>query len=141
MKIEFKLKLNAQTPSKAHTTDAAFDLYSMENAIVPAGSGCKVQTGVSVNIPEGFVGLVFSRSGMGVKGIRLSNCVGVIDAGYQGDVSVLVHNDTEIDYYVNFGDKIAQIAFFPIPEVELQYVEEFSAKTARGEKGFGSTGK
>jgi len=141
VQMEFKLKLHSTTPSKAHNTDAGFDLYASENIVIPARNGAKVQTGVAVDIVPGYVGLLFSRSGMGIKGVRLSNCVGVIDSGYQGDITVLIHNDTDMPYYINIRDKIAQLVLVPIPKVELKFVEDFSVDTARGEKGFGSTGQ
>jgi dUTP pyrophosphatase len=140
LQMEFKLKLHAMTPTKAHGTDAGFDLYASENAVIPPKSGIKVQTGVAVDIVPGYVGLVFSRSGMGVNWIRLSNCVGVIDSGYHGDITILLHNDGDIAKYINIHDKIAQLVILPIPRVELKFVEDFSVETARGEKGFGSTG-
>ena len=140
MNIEFKLSLNGVTPSKAHDTDAGFDLYSVATYRIMSGEMATVSTGVFVNIPEGYVGLLFSRSGMGKAGLRLSNCVGVIDAGYQGEIGVMVYNDSQHYQQIPMGGKIAQLVILPLPQVTLKYVHEFSAETARGEKGFGSSG-
>jgi dUTP pyrophosphatase len=141
MKVEFKLKLHSKIPTKAYETDAAFDFYSSENITIQPNCGISVSTGVSMDIAPGYVGLLFSRSGMGAKGLRLSNCVGVIDSGYQGEISVLLHNDSAISYYVNMHDKIAQLMILRIPEIELVLVNEFGTNTARGDDGFGSTGQ
>jgi dUTP pyrophosphatase len=140
MKVEFKLKLNGVTPSKAHDCDAGFDIYSSESKLIPANSMATVMTGLFVSIPEGYVGLLFSRSGMGRNGIRLSNCVGVIDSGYQGEIGVMLHNDGSINKYIDPNNKIAQLVILQLPEINLKFVDNFSTETARGENGFGSTG-
>jgi dUTP pyrophosphatase len=98
-------------------------------------------TGLQFEIPEGYVMLVFSRSGHGFKnGVRLANCVGVIDSDYRGEVKVKLHNDSDDSMLVQHGDKIAQAMIIPIPKVAFEVVEELSS-TERGEGGFGSTGK
>jgi dUTP pyrophosphatase len=139
MKIEIKLKLHGITPSKAHAEDAGFDIFSAESKIIPASNMCIVNTGLFINIPVGYVGLLCSRSGMGKRGIRLSNCVGVIDAGYHGEVGVMMHNDSTLDYYIDAGNKIAQLLILPIADITLSHVSDFNTKSTRGENGFGST--
>jgi dUTP pyrophosphatase len=99
------------------------------------------RTGLQFEIPEGYVMLVFSRSGHGFKyDVRLANCVGVIDSDYRGELKVKLTNDSNRMMLVQHGDKIAQAMIIPIPKVAFEVAEELSS-TGRGEGGFGSTGK
>lgn len=148
--IKFKkLREGAILPTKATVGSAAFDLYrcdekgrDSEHAILFPGEKKEYGTGLAVEVPEGWVMLIFSRSGHGFKNqIRLSNCVGVIDSDYRGEVKVALKSDvgeSRIDYGTNVGDRIAQAIFMPLPVVELVWAEELS-DTERGEGGFGST--
>lgn len=112
--------------------DAAISTCSPATVIIP--------TGLSFEIPEGHVMLVFSRSGHGFKNdVRLANCVGVIDADYRGEVMVKLTKDSSGSLFFTHGDRIAQAMVIPFPRVAFEEVEELSS-TERGEGGFGSTG-
>jgi dUTP pyrophosphatase len=133
-------------PYRAHPIDAGADLLAAETVIINPQSSTSVRTGVAVDIPPGYVGLVFSRSGMATKRkLRLGNCVGVIDSGYQGEIIVSVYNDNQdqlpMVQVVNIGERIAQLVIVPIVTPKFRIVENFVAQSVRGDKGFGSTGK
>lgn len=101
----------------------------------------KVNTGIAVEIPKGYFGAVFARSGLATKqGLRPANCVGVIDADYRGDVMVALYNDSTEPREVQVGDRIAQLVIIPYISPDLEVVSELS-DTNRGDGGFGSTGK
>ena len=144
-----KLYSNAILPTRAHDDDAGYDLYAFSSndintdrsVIIPALKSRKINTGVAMQIPNGYVGLVFARSGLGInKGITPRNCVGVIDSNYRGEIIVSLHNDNpDKDVSINIGDRIAQIVVVPYLRFDLQEVEELGA-TDRGDKGLGSTG-
>lgn len=140
MKIRFKkLHQDAQQPKKAHNTDAGFDLTA--TSIHVNGSLVEYGTGIAVEIPEGYVGLVFPRSSICKKTIHLTNSVGVIDSGYRGEVMAkfrLDALDEPISIY-NVGERIAQLIIMPIPSVTFQEAEELS-DSDRGTGGYGSTG-
>lgn len=140
MKIRFKkLHKDAQQPKKAHNTDAGFDLTATSMRVT--GSIVEYGTGIAVEIPEGYVGLVFPRSSICKKAIHLTNSVGVIDSGYRGEVMAkfrLDAVDEPLSIY-NVGDRIAQIIIMPIPSVTFQEAEELS-DSERGIGGYGSTG-
>lgn len=139
--IDTVLESDEFIPHRAHAVDAGADLYSAEHARINPMSMQTIKTGVSVDIPPGYVGLVFSRSGMGKKEVRLSNCVGVIDSGYQGEIMVMVRNDsTSFPFPIQRGDRIAQLVIIPCITPKFRMVSEFGSKSQRGEKGFGSTG-
>ncbi len=126
----------AVMPTRAHELDAGFDLYAREQARVYLEH--TFDTGVHFDIPEGYVGMIKSRSGMNiVKGLR---CEGVVDAGYTGSVKVKLVNDRTTPYTVHEGDRIAQIVFVPVYTPELVQVERIGGGD-RGSKGFGSSGK
>lgn len=140
-----KLKPNAVVPSYAKVGDAGMDLVAT-SIISNTTFDITYGMGIALEIPEGFVGLIFPRSSIRKTDLALTNCVGVIDSGYRGELQatfkkVYGKNDIridEMDYKV--GDRIAQIIILPHPEVEFKEVEELS-NTERGEGGFGSTGK
>ena len=135
MKFKVMLDENAKMPTKAHDTDAGFDLFSPKDFVVRCGSSAIVDTGARILIEKGYVGMVKSKSGLNMKGIT---CEGVVDAGYTGTIVVRLHSDKETIHFKK-GQKIAQIVFLPIPEVELELTDSFEA-TERGENGFGSSG-
>ena len=139
MKINVVLDKNAKLPQKAHNVDAGFDLFSKESKIIRARSHETFDTGVHMEIPEGYVGFLKSKSGLNVKFNLTSE--GVIDCGYTGSIIVKIYNHGDQDYIVAKGDKITQIVILPIPEVELNLVDELNTYTERGSNGFGSTGK
>lgn len=139
MKIKIK-KLNdlAKIPTKAHATDAGFDLYATSKSIDDYDNivyGC----GLAFEIPEGFVGLVFPRSSIANAGLILTNSVGVIDSGYRGEVMAKFKH-VECGYPYAIGERFAQMIVMPIPSVEFEFAEELSASD-RGLGGYGSTGK
>lgn len=140
-----KLSQNAITPTYGTEGAACFDLYSLEDGDVSVDSPKVFKTGVSFEVPENHVMLVFSRSGQGFKDdVRLSNCVGVVDSDYRGEVKVKLAKDYsdpyEGAYYVSRGDRIAQAMIIPVNQVNFEVVGELS-DTQRGVKGYGSTGK
>ena len=159
MKVTFK-KLNdkAVMPKKAHPSDAGFDLVATSRHIDEMGN-IVYGTGLAFEIPEGHVGLIFPRSSISKTNIVLTNSVGVCDCHYRGEVMakfkpvptankysfkdgsverVIEMDENPIDYEV--GERIAQLIILPIPEIELEEVDELS-ETDRGTGGYGSTGK
>lgn len=139
MKIQVQLDKNAKMPTKGHKEDAAFDLYSYQAfTTIEPGKSAIFRTGTHMNIPKGYCGLLVSKSGMNVNhGIQ---SVGLIDAGYTGEIIVKLYNHSEKPYTVFKGDKISQILILPIPIVELEATESLEDNAGRGNNGFGSTG-
>ncbi len=156
MQTWYKVKLKrlhpkAQIPVYAKSGDAGLDLVATE-IIKDTPEQITYGTGLAIEIPEGYVGLVFPRSSVRKTGLHLSNSVGVIDSGYRGEIQAtfnklfnneFMYDETKSlipnDYY-NVGDKIAQILIIPYPGIEFVEVEELS-ETERGSGAFGSTGK
>jgi dUTP pyrophosphatase len=143
MKLRFaRLSEAGRAPSRAHDDDAGHDLHAAEAARLGPGDRASVGTGIAVEIPPGHAGLVLPRSGLAARhGIAVVNAPGLIDAGYRGEVRVLLLNtDKQDTFEVSPGDRIAQLLIVPhaAPEVvELETLEE----TVRGAGGFGSTGR
>lgn len=152
MKIRFKkLSDKAVIPTKAHDSDAGFDLTAVGSWYDDFGN-LVYGTGIAVEIPKGYVGLVFPRSSICKKDIALSNSVGVIDSGYRGEIlckfKITLINDIEFgqvyasvnpnDYKI--GERLAQLIVLPYPEIEFEEADELS-ETDRGTGGYGSTGK
>lgn len=130
---------NAMVPSRSRDTDAGYDLYSVEQIIVPAKSTTKIKTGIALSAPAGFYYTIEGRSGLGAKGIVPFR--GIIDAGYTGQVIVILRNDGYDNHEVNVGDRIAQICLHPIIHAHIKVVQEFSDDyNSRGTAGFGSSG-
>lgn len=125
-------------PTKAHEADAGFDLYTPHSFRVYAHDSAVVDLGVHFEIPAGYVGFLKSKSGLNVNSDLTTE--GVVDSGYTGSVVAKVYNSGDKDYYFAAGDKVTQIVFLPIPEVELAEVDTL-ADTERGAGGFGSTGR
>ena len=139
MKLNVILDEGAKMPTKAHSTDAGFDIYAPRRIVVRKNDSENVDTGVHIEIPEGYVGFLKSKSGLNVKyGIT---CEGVIDAGYTGSIVAKLYNNSGNHFIFEKGEKITQIVFLPIPAVELEQVESFEKETERGSNGFGSSGK
>jgi dUTP pyrophosphatase len=137
-KMKIVLEKGAYKPYKAHPEDAGFDLMAREGQIVPAQGSAVFDIGVHIEIPQGFVGFLKSKSGLNVKyGITSE---GVIDAGYTGSICVKLYNNTRIPYMVEKGDKISQLVILPICSGELEVVDSLD-ETARGNNGFGSSGR
>jgi dUTP pyrophosphatase len=132
----------ARPPVRAHDGDAGYDLHAAEGASIAPGRRASVGTGVAVEIPPGYAGLVVPRSGLAARhGISVVNGPGLIDSGYRGEVRVLLLNtDHERAFEVEPGDRIAQLVVVQVASPEL--VEAASLeRTVRGAGGFGSTGR
>lgn len=126
-------------PFKKHATDAGFDVYADENVVVPVNSYAVVKTDLRVSIPEGFVGILKSRSGMACK-YGIETGAGVIDSSYRGYIAVKLFNHSDKPYVVEKDDKISQLLIIPVCLTPFEEVDSFE-ETERGENGFGSTGK
>jgi dUTP pyrophosphatase len=128
---------NAKMPTKAHDTDAGFDLYAPKEVRIREGGSAKIDTGVHIEIPKGYVGFLKSKSGLNVQcGITGE---GVIDAGYTGSIVAKLYNNGYDTVKFEAGQKIIQIVFLPIPYVKLELTDSFE-QTERGDNGFGSSG-
>jgi len=165
-KLQIKLLSdNATKPKRADDESAGYDIYAAETVILEPQEKALIATDLAVNIPKGYVGLLTSRSGVSSK-THLIVETGKIDAGFQGHMQINIKNDMELTnetipyfsgiddkplelsnydllaktYKINKGDRLAQLVIVPIWTPELVPVKEFSNETARGEKGFGSTG-
>ena len=137
-----RLAATARLPSRATAGDAGLDLYASEPARLDPGARASVGTGIAVEIPDGHAGLVLPRSGWAAKhGISLVNAPGLIDAGYRGEVRVLLLNTDPIEAFeISEGDRIAQLLVVPFATLEPVEAESL-AESERGEGGFGSTGR
>ena len=141
--IDVKIKrLNdvAIVPTKAHDTDACFDIYASAYAEIAPGDTVLIHTGIATEIPVGYWGAVFARSGLASKrGLRPANCVPVIDAPYRGEWMIPLHNDSDELQIVNAGDRIAQFMILPVLPTNLIVCDNID-ESDRGSGGFGSTG-
>lgn len=141
MQVRFKkLSETAITPTKAHASDAGFDLYASQGQALLGGMRAKVSTGIAIELPEGFVADVRPRSGI-TSQTNLRVQYGTVDASYRGEISIMVDNIGgmyEIES-INAGMKLAQLVILPLPKVELVEADEL-AHGERGANGFGSTG-
>jgi dUTP pyrophosphatase len=137
-----KLNEDATVPSRAHPGDAGLDLHACESAHLGPGERWSIGTGIAVEIPEGHAGLVLPRSGLAREhGIALVNAPGLIDAGYRGEVRVLLLNTDPADTFrIEPGDRIAQLVIVPIAQAEPVEAEALT-ETTRGDGGFGSSGR
>ncbi len=133
-----KVRDDARVPTFAHSTDAGMDLYACEDSTILPGVRAQVPTGIACAIPDGYVGLVWDKSGISHKG-GLKTLGGVIDAGYRGEVLVGLVNVSDASYTFKKGDKIAQMLIQKIEQPEIVVVEELD-DTPRGVGGFGRTG-
>lgn len=144
MMINLKVKRltdTAKLPTYAHDGDACFDLYADDVNETFGGTVFTCDTGLSVEVPQGYAMMIYSRSGHGFKNnMRLSNCVGVLDSGYRGPVMVKLTCDRQIQYVPKVGDRIAQAMLIPVPVDTFEEVTELS-DSERGEGGFGSSGR
>lgn len=131
----------ATLPTRAHPGDAGLDLYALEPCDLAPGQRASLRTGIAVAIPEGHAGLVMARSGLAARhGIALVNAPGLIDAGYRGEIRVLLLNtDREAAFRIDAGDRIAQLVVVAVELAEPVAVEELD-ETRRGTGGFGSSG-
>lgn len=141
MKVRVKkLNENAVLPFKAHDTDAGFDLVATTMDVDEYGN-IVYGTGLAFEIPKGYVGLLFPRSSIAKQDLRLTNCVGVIDSGYRGEVMMKFRKTKDlVSIHYVAGERIGQLIIMPIPDIELVESDELS-DSDRGEGGFGSSGK
>lgn len=141
LNINFRrLQSNAIQPSHGSQWAAGYDLYSCGFSIIEPHTTLKIGTGIAMEIPEGYFGAIFARSGLATKrGLRPANCVGVVDSDYRGEIIVALHNDSDFPQEVSDGERIAQIVIIPYLPVDFTEVDNLSS-TVRGEGGFGSTG-
>ena len=137
-----RLKDNAVVPTRGSKYAAGADLYSAENDLyIEDRQTVMIGTGIAMEIPEGYVGLVYARSGLACKeGLAPANKVGVIDSDYRGEIKVALYNQSGQKKLVKKGERIAQIVIAPFLAPEFTEVSELD-ETDRGEGGFGSTGK
>ena len=143
MRLEIKrIDPDLPLPSYARDGDAGLDLSSAEDVVIKPGERVVVPTGFAVAIPEGYAGFVHARSGRALKeGLALPNAPGLIDAGYRGELKVLLVNlDPAEPIYIQRGEKIAQLVVQRVERAELEEVTEL-APSKRGIGGFGSTGR
>lgn len=140
MELNVKLTDGAPLPKHAMPGDAGMDLTAREDVTILPFDTAMVGTGVAVEIPEGYVGLVFPRSGLASKrGITLANCVGVIDSGYRGEIMVPLHNMKNYVQMVMEGERVCQLIVMPFETCICKSVKELN-ESDRGSGGFGSTG-
>lgn len=128
-------------PRKAHEDDAAYDLRSRTDMELPVGRSVLVPAGFKMELPLGYEAQIRPRSGMALKhDLMLTNSPGTVDAGYRGEVGVIMYNAGKEAFAVKRGDRIAQMVICKLPEVELEECSELG-ESGRGAGGFGSTGK
>jgi dUTP pyrophosphatase len=145
MKVRFKkLSEKAVTPSYAKPGDAGLDMTAIQYTVDPDYNFLEYHTGIAVEIPEGYVGLLFPRSSVSKTDLVLANCVGVVDSGYRGEIRFR-YKFARKEYFANVrrfqeGERVGQLVIIPYPAIELEQVEHLS-DTERGEGGYGSTGK
>ena len=138
-----KINENAKIPTRGSTSAAGYDLYACidEPVTIKPHETAKIGTGLAMEIPEGYFGAMFARSGLACKqGLRLANSVGVIDSDYRGEYIVALHNDCDVERTVEPHDRIAQLVVMPFLSVEFTEVQELS-ETERDTGGFGSSGR
>ena len=141
MKIKL-LSNKAKIPTRGSADAAGRDLHAAEGVIIPPHNTAKISTDIAIEIPQGYWGGVFARSGLATKqGLRPANCVGVIDSDYRGPVIVALHNDTDETKEVMIGDRIAQLIILPICDFGGWEIVDELSDTDRGYGGFGHSGK
>jgi dUTP pyrophosphatase len=139
MKLKVKkMSPDAKLPLYGHKGDAGMDLFSSLEYVLPKGEVFAVPTGIQVEIPKGYVGLIWDKSGVSLKGVH--RLAGVVDAGYRGEVKVVMINWGQSPFFIEKGMKIAQLLIQAVEEAEIVEVEDLE-DSSRGEGGFGSTGK
>ncbi|MDR3606325.1 MAG: dUTP diphosphatase [Oligoflexia bacterium] len=133
-----KFSPEATLPTRAHADDAGLDLYSLEDVLLEPQQGKVTRTGIALAIPAGHVGLVADRSSLAKRGVKTAG--GVIDAGYRGEIHIVLWNISGGPIQLKRGERIAQLMILPIVTPAVLEVQELD-ETARGLKGFGSSGK
>lgn len=138
--MKIKLEPGAFIPERAHQHDAGLDLRANESGMILPHSAKTFCTGVHVQLPEGTAGLLVSKSGLDSK--HAITCTGLIDAGYRGEIKATLHNDGDMPFVVDHGQKITQLVVIPVHYVSVELVDELDeSEDGRGEAGFGSTGR
>lgn len=142
-----KINDKAKLPTRGSEQAAGYDLCACfpenwgERLVIQPNETIKVGTGLTMELPEGYFGAIFARSGLSIKqGLRPANCVGVVDSDYRGEYIVALHNDSDYEQRIYNGDRIAQLVLLPYQTMNFQEVNSLS-ETDRGSGGFGSTGK
>ena len=138
-----RLNKLAKIPTKGTAESAGYDLYAAtdKDIQIPPHSNVKIGTGIAMSIPNGFFGGIFARSGVATKrNMRPSNCVGIVDSDYTGEIIVSIHNDSTETKTIQRGERIAQLVIVPYLSVIFDEVDELD-ETERGDGGFGSTGE
>lgn len=140
-----KLNKKAILPTRGSNNAAGYDLYNCTDydaTWIPPHTTMMMDTGIAVEIPEGYFGAIFARSGIASRqGLRPANCVGVIDSDYRGQIKIALHNDTDNSQKVVKDERIAQLVIIPYISVDNFLEVNELEETTRGEGGFGSTGK
>lgn len=141
--LRYDLAETPRAPTKAHEHDAGWDLYASHGAIVTHEAVTSVGTGISVDIPKGYVGLICPRSGLASQGITVVNSPGIIDCGYSGEIRVLLHSVVDGTKALQPGDRIAQLVLQKLPKHGQRRIKlvDSLADRGRGAKGFGSSGR
>lgn len=138
-----RLRTSAKLPCRATSGSAGYDLYAniVEPVLIEPGKRAVIPTGIAVALPQNTAGLIYTRSGLGVKhGIHVTNGVGVIDSDYRGEIHVALHNLSDQAYSITPAERIAQLVITPVFTPEITEADELDM-TDRGEGRFGSTGK
>lgn len=133
-----KLHADALLPTRAHPDDAGLDLYALETVTLQPGCGAHVRTGIAVALPEGHVGLIADRSSLARRGLKTAG--GVIDAGYRGEIGVVLWNISGEPQVLQLGDRVGQLLVVPVRTPAVEEVGSLN-HTSRGAGGFGSTGR
>ena len=135
-----KLDEKATMPKFAKQGGSGFDMYTLEDTIIKGGETKLIKTGISIEIPENYAGLIYARSGLATKkGLAPANKVGVIDSDYRGEIMVALHNHSSETQTIDKNERIAQLVVTPFLKVEFNEVDTLT-DTVRGAGGFGSTG-
>ena len=133
-----RIHKDAKLPLYQHKGDAGLDVFCSVSCVLEKGEFKPIPSGIKVAIPEGYVGLIWDKSGVSLKGVH--RLAGVIDSGYRGEVKVVMINLGDVPFVIDKGMKIAQMLVQPITKVDVAEVDDLE-ETSRGEGGFGSTGK
>lgn len=133
-----RLAPDALLPTRAHPDDAGLDLYSVEDVALEPGQGTLVKTGIAAAVPQGYAGLVYDRSSLAKRGLKTAG--GVIDAGYRGELGILLWNISGSAQKLKKGERLAQLLIVPVATPAVREAAELD-ETTRGASGFGSTGR
>lgn len=134
-----RLTKTAHEPIKYYNADACWDLRADGEHMI--GKYATIPTGISIDIPYGYVGMIMSRSGLAANyGLFVLNAPGIIDAGYSGEIKIIIGNLSEHDWEIHHGERIAQIMFLPLENIHLEHTLNMLINSERGKLGFGSTG-